>query len=752
MTRVEASAPTRGPVVVTAKIHPPTRARALVPRPELVERLEAEPLPRLTLLGAPPGWGKTTILADWASSAAGRRFAWVSLDAGDNDPVRFWLYAVAALRRAAPGVGAEADGLLRSPASGVVDMAIGGLVNELEDLEERVVLVLDDLHLVTNGEIHEQLVHLVERLPDALRLVLATRADPPLPLARLRARGDLRELRAEHLRFSGREADTFLNDVLGLALDPTDVALLHGRTEGWAAGIYLAALSLEGREDRRRYIQAFAGDDRHVVDYLVSEVLERQPEALREFLLRTSILERLSGPLCDAVRGEGGSAERLADIERSNLFLVPLDTTRTWYRYHHLFADLLRHELERSRPDSVGELHRRASAWHREHGSVSQAIGHAVSAGDLAEAADLVALHWNDYVNQGRSETVAAWVGRLPAETVRGDARLCLARAGAALTLGRRAEVEPWLHAAERAPLGGESRHGASSVEAEVAIYRAVHLYMTGDFEAAIGAGRRAVELERDPSSPWRAMACAALGRSLFWQGDADAAAPQLEEAIRLRRPTSNNLSVVGAAGYLAAIQAEQGEHAAAERLAAAALRMSDEAGLAEHWVGLPALVARAQARRERGDVAGAERDALRAVELGRRGAGGVEMAFALAALADVVLVSGGAAEARLLVDEARRAAGPTAGALARVLDRLERRLRPPGRRAPEREPAPEELSGSELAVLRLIPSDRSLREIGSALFISQNTVKMHTRAIYRKLAASSRGEAVARARDLGLL
>ncbi|HEX2112483.1 MAG TPA: LuxR C-terminal-related transcriptional regulator [Gaiellaceae bacterium] len=747
-------APPAGPVLVATKLHPPAAARELVPRSALLARLSAKRLPKLTLVDAPPGWGKTTLVADWQTQPhPGRRFAWLSLDQGDNDAVRFWLYVVAALRTVEPSLGEHASALLRAPAAGVVDVALAELVNELEWLEEEIVLVLDDFHAVTNREIVDQVSRLIERMPRSLRLVVATRIDPQLPLARLRALGELAELRAEDLRFTQAEAEAFVNRTLSLGLEPDDVALLHRRTEGWAAGIYLAALSLEGREDRRAFIRVFAGDDRHIVDYLVTEVLERQPERVRSFLLRTSILDRLSGPLCDAVTGTAGGARMLVEIERSNLFLVPLDTTRHWYRYHHLFADLLRHELERSEPALVPALHRRASAWHREHGSVSQAIRHAVAAGSIAEAADLVALNWNEYVNGGRSETVAAWIAALPPDAVRADARLCLAKAGASLTLGRRDEVEPWLDAAEQAPLAGDVRRGASTVEAEAAIYRAVRLYMVGEFRRATEAGRRAVELERDPASPWRAMACAALGRSLFWLGELDEAAARLDEAVHLRQGASNNLSVIGALGYLAAIEAERGDLVAAERRAAAALTMSDEQGLAEHWVALPALVARSKANRQHGDLDAARAHAERAVALGRRGAGGVELAFALLSLAAVRHAERNHDAARELVREARAAiAGRSElGTLGVELERAERTVA--GRRGRvEVADRGETLSERELAVLRLLPSDRSLREIASALYVSANTVKTHTRSIYRKLSASSREEAVARARELRLL
>ncbi|HEX2045413.1 MAG TPA: LuxR C-terminal-related transcriptional regulator [Gaiellaceae bacterium] len=740
-----------GPLVLATKLHVPA-ARARVPRSALVERLLLGSLPGLTLVAAPPGWGKTTLLAAWCADAeADGSFAWLSLDTSDNDPVRFWTYVVEALRTSEPEAGALALALLRAPGASLVDDVVPALVNDLEQGDSPLALVLDDYHLIGNQEIHEALAFLVEHRPARLRLVLATRADPPLPLPRLRARGELLEIRAEELRFSAEETEAFLNGVLDLRLEPEDVRLLHERTEGWAAGLYLAALSLRGRGDAHPFIEAFAGDDRHVVDYLVTEVLERQPPDLRSFLVRTSILERLSAPLCDAVLAEDGSAASLARLERENLFLVPLDARRQWYRYHHLFADLLRHELGESEPDLVPVLHRRASAWFREDGAVSAAIRHAGAAGDFTTAAELVAAHWNEYLNQGRLTTVADWLAGLPEEVIAEDPRLCLARAGTSLTLGRRDEVEVWLAAAQAGTLPPGAATRAASIEAEASIYRAVHGFMLGDLHRARSAADRALELELDESSPWRAMAHAALGRTLFWLGEPDGAVPALEEAVRLYQPASNNLAVIAALGYLAILRADRGEAEETERLARRSLALSVEHGFTEHWVTLMALVALGLMRERAGRADDARAALERALVLARRGAGPSERAYVLLSLARVLRALDDADGAAALVHEAREAVERCVepGILAGLLADADRRLRPEARRVAA---AGEELTRRELAILRLLSSDRTLREIGATLYVSHNTVKTHVRGIYRKLHASTRGEAVARARELGLV
>ncbi len=335
---------------------------------------------RLILVSAPAGAGKTTVLASWRADPAEQRpFAWLSLDGRDNDPVRFWSYVLAALRTVAPAMGAEVDGALRSAGEDLTELALPLLVNALASLPEPIVLVLDDYHVISNADVHQSMEFLVDHLPRTVQLAVAGRSDPPLALARLRANAELLEVRIAELRLSTEEATALLNGSLHLGLAPEQVCILRDRTEGWAAGLQLVGLSLRDREDREHYIASFAGDDRHITDYLVAEVVERQSPEVREFLLRTSILQRLTGPLCDALLGTSHSARRLVELERANLFLVSLDERRQWYRYHHLFGDLLVHELSLAQPDEIRPLHRRAYEWHLREGLVAEAISHAVA-------------------------------------------------------------------------------------------------------------------------------------------------------------------------------------------------------------------------------------------------------------------------------------------------------------------------------------------------------------------------------------
>jgi LuxR family maltose regulon positive regulatory protein len=417
----EGEAPTEAgepAVLLAAKSAPPAIRAQLIERAALIEILSAEPSRKLTLLSAPAGWGKTTLLAQWVSGADERgRRGWLSLDASDNDPARFWACAIAALGKASPGVAPRAFELIKMGAD-PRQVVLPTLLDELAAMDYQIALILDDYHLVENRTVHEQVGFVVERMPQTFQLVIATRSDPMLPLARLRARGELLELRAEELRFQAGEAADLLDGVLGLKLTDAQVQLLFRRTEGWAAGLYLAGLSLAGRTDAAAFIQTFAGDNRHIVDYLMAEVLDGQPPHLRSFLLRTSVLGRLSGALCDAVLQTSGSASVLEKIERENLFVMPLDMSRHWYRYHQLFGELLRTELRRSEPDPVADLHRRAATWFETEGLIDEALHHLIAAGDIARSADLIA-DWVDEFNGGGLSAISGIASTLLASPER---------------------------------------------------------------------------------------------------------------------------------------------------------------------------------------------------------------------------------------------------------------------------------------------------------------------------------------------
>jgi LuxR family maltose regulon positive regulatory protein len=493
--------------LLATKLYLPRPQPGFVSRPRLVGQLDQGLVGPLTLVCAPAGFGKTALLADWARR--GRRpVGWLSLDAGDNDPARFWRHVVAVLEGVRPGVAERVAPLLGPPAPPSFEGLVTALINQLAAQPDEVVLVLDDYHLVEAQPVHGSLGFLLEHLPPQVRLVVASRADPPLPLARLRASGQLVELRERDLRFTPQEAAKLLRGAVGtgVSLPDTVVAALATRTEGWAAGLQLAALSLRGRVDADEFVAAFSGSHRYVLDYLTEEVLDRRPEQVRAFLLETSILERLCGPLCQAVTGRADSQRLLEQIERGNLFLQPLDEVRGWWRYHQLFADLLRARLGQERPERVPQLHRAAAAWYEQHGLADDAVRHALAAGDAAWAARLVERHIDALLLRSEGATLQRWLAALPAELVSSRPRLLLTQAVVALVSGGVEAVEGLLNAAERALVGtagaadepyepsvGRAASLVANVPAAIAVGRAFLAELRGDADREITFARQAL-------------------------------------------------------------------------------------------------------------------------------------------------------------------------------------------------------------------------------------------------------------------
>ena len=714
-------------VLLGTKLTPPPPARVRVERGRLVDRLVAERPRRLSLLAAPAGWGKTTLLAQWLGDAREqRRFAWFTVDRADNDAVRFWAYAIEALHSVAPTVGAVSQASLGVSGTDASELVLPQLINELAALDEEIVLVLEDFHFIDSEEVLEGVAFLLEHLPPTLELAIATRIDPRLPLARLRARAELLELRAADLAFSREETGGLLDGLLDLSLADDDVDLLVARTEGWAAGLYLAALSLAHRDDPRAFVEELAGADRHIVDYLGGEVLDGLDADTRSFLLETSILDRMTGELCDAVTAGSGGSARLEAIERANLFVVPLDGRRHWYRYHHLFGELLRQELSYTRPDELPGLHRRAAGWLAADGAVDEAIEHACAAGDHLLAARLVSEQWRTAFNRGELATVDTWLDQLPETTVAADPDLCLARAWVAMDRGKARAAERWLAGA---------RSGGSG---ESAVLHAVLCFKLGKLRHAEQVAREAVAIASEDSPLGLAVAQCALGIALCYLGSLHEATAALEEAARLSLRGDNLLARIYALGYLGLVRLDDGDNEAATLHVGEALRLAPGPPVTEHFVFAAALLTDGRLRKDDGALE-------QALALARRGAAPVEVAAVQLALGELRRDP-----ATLLAARETLAGCEEPGRLPEMIEAAELRLRGP-RRGPRREIAGE-LSDRELAVLRLMPSESSLREIAATLYVSQNTVKTHTRAIYRKLGAKNREEAVLRGRELGLL
>jgi LuxR family maltose regulon positive regulatory protein len=745
------------PVLLQTKLHPPTVPAQTIARERLYEQLAAGRERRLTLVACPPGFGKSTMLAAWRQSESRRRpVAWVTLDEGDDDAVVLWSHVIAALCRACPGLPHEALTAMAASAP-VLEVVLPRLVNELVEQGE-VVLVLDDFHRLTSASTRDTVAWFVERLPATTQLVIATRTDPALPIGTLRARGQLLELRADDLRFSDDEADEFLNGRLGLDLERSDVELLVARTDGWPAGIYLAALSLAGAEGKHALVAAFDGTSAHVVDFLGGEVLAAHAPELQTFMLRTAVLERLCAPLCDAVLGDAAAAGALAELERTNLFLIPLDDRRRWYRFHHLFAQILRLELERREPDRVAELHRRAFAWHSAHGTTDEAIHHAIAAGAFAEAGALIAEMWVHYANAGRTASVADWLARFPATVVDADARLLLVRAWVSALRGREGEMRAAVATARG--LGGLDDgplpDGFASLASSLSVLHAT--FGWGDVAAILEHGHRSADLE-DVDSPWRPVIAWALGWAHYCDGDIVAAERWLRETVALAPPVDQWIVGVAAIADLSLIAGMRGDRAEQMRLALEAADLARERGLTDAVEDGEVHTALGVALAADGRPAEALPELEKGVFLRRLWGQPLDLIDGLLGLAPTVAALGDRERAEALFAETEALVGACRdpGVLGRRLTdaRAATGLGRDAGATVDDDPAAAgeaHLSERELTILRLLTGVLSEREIGRELYVSFNTVHTHVRAIYRKLGVSSRAEAVARARERHLL
>ncbi|HEY5874617.1 MAG TPA: LuxR C-terminal-related transcriptional regulator [Ilumatobacteraceae bacterium] len=537
----------------------------------------------MTLVSAPAGFGKTTLLVEWfcAPDDEGSVTPWLSLDAGDNDPAVFWSYVIAAIQRAAPQVGISALASLQS--SQPLISVVAALVNDLHDLADRVVVVLDDYHVIDSTDIHESIAYLIDHAPPTFHLVLASRSDPPFPLARLRARGQLFEVRAADLRFTHDEATSYLNDSMGLQLAAGDIDSLGARTEGWIAALQLAALSLQGRDDVDRFIENFTGDDRFVVDYLVEEVLDRQPHAIRAFLLQTSVLDRLTGALCDAVTLGGDGRATLEQLDRSNLFLVALDDRRHWYRYHHLFADVLRARLTHEDPDLIDELHRRASDWFSAHGEPAAAIEHAMAGHHIDDAARLIELA-APMLRQSRQErTLRRWLEALPAEVFVDRPVLAISLVGARMATGDSTGAEALLQLVESTLERSAPPPIVFDVvlyerlPAQVLVQRAGLALLAGDLDGTLAYATRALALVEPTDHLRRGSATALLALAHWTAGDLDTAVRRYTEAIGELIAADHLPDMLGCSLALADIQIAQGRLTDAKRTFDSGLRWTTE-------------------------------------------------------------------------------------------------------------------------------------------------------------------------------
>ncbi|WP_457187097.1 tetratricopeptide repeat protein [Nocardioides sp. P5_E3] len=615
------------------KLRVPLSRRQLVDRSRLTDRLPTGrgPMPRLVLVAAPAGSGKTTLLTQWLA-AGDVRTAWLSLDAADADLRRFLAHLVASVSVASPEVGADAAALLEDERTVRAEDVLAGLVEELDSLPGPTVIALDEYHVIDGAEVHEAVAFLLDNLPPQVTVAMTTRADPPLSLSRLRARGDLLEVRAADLRFTTAEATTFLNDLMGLGLQPQHVAALERRTEGWATGLQLAALSAAGTADPDGFVEAFAGSHRFVLDYLVDEVLAGQPADVRSFLIDTSVLDDLCGPLCDAVTGRSDGQQLLEALERSNLFVVPLDDERQWWRYHHLFAEALVARLTAGGTEHVGRLHHDAADWYAEHDRLPDAVRHALAGGDVDQAADLVELAVPGMRQRREDRTMREWLRALPEDVVRHRPLLALHLAWARLSEGDLDGLDRWLDVAETALGSGSPPPSAGPVHAReardqdlatlqamVEVYRATVAQARGDVAGTTAHASRARDLVGPDDHFVLGASSGFLGLAAWAAGDLATADDTFGEAARHIRAAGNVADGLGMTVVLASIALGRGRTDEARRLLEHALADAEStpgpplSTTGDLHVGLAEVLV------EQGSLAEAEEHLRAAAELGER-------------------------------------------------------------------------------------------------------------------------------------
>jgi LuxR family maltose regulon positive regulatory protein len=664
--------------ILTTKLHIPSLRRNLVPRQQLLERLDQGLHHKLTIVSAPAGFGKTTLLGAWihsleASGSPAVKVGWISLDEGDNDPARFSAYLVAALQGIEVSIGQVGGDALESAGAYLQESHLVKLINQVAVLPQALVLVLDDYHLITSQVIHKAVTFLIDHLSENLHLVLATRADPPLRLPRLRARGHLTELRQSDLRFTTEEAAAFLNNVMGLDLSAKDVAALEGRTEGWIAGLQMAALSMRtrvqtrGRQDLSEFVESFTGSHRFILEYLVEEVLEQQTPAARAFLLKTSILDRLTGTLCDALLqdttderngteavplsptpGASSSQRLLEQLDAANLFILSLDEERVWYRYHRLFSDLLRRRLAQALPDQVPVLHRRASHWYQEAGMVEKAIDHALAAGDVDRATSLIEAEAEATLKRSEVTTFLDWMEQLPVEEIRARPALVLLHAAALLTGGRSLDT-----VAVRIRDVEEYRDlKPGSVSALLGYYE----ILRGQVPlAAVHAAHALRDLPEDDLL-WRNLATLSLSTCQLAAGDLEASSQTLDELARVGRETGNVLMAVGGLVYLALFSIRRTQLHEAKTIYVRALELASDGQAGYLPIAGQALVGLGNLAREWNDLDAARRYLQEGIKLARDWSAW-SVVEGLIALAHVTQAQGDVDSASNAIQEAGRLA-----------------------------------------------------------------------------------------------
>ncbi|MBO9598344.1 MAG: tetratricopeptide repeat protein [Cohnella sp.] len=730
---------------------PPLRPNVVL-RQRLFVQLDKGMQGRLTLVSAPAGFGKTTLVSEW-TAGCGHPVAWLSLDEGDNDAGRYLMYLVAALRTIAANIGAGVLGALQSVQSPPIEPTMTALINEMSAVPHPFVIVLDDYHVIRNPSVNHALNLLVEHLPQHAHLVIATREDPPLPLAKLRARGQLTELRGTSLRFNLAEASEFLNESMALSLASEQVAQLETGTEGWIAGLQLAAISLRGQPDVADFIQSFTGRHRFVLDYLFEEVVQRQPENVQRFLMRTSILERMCGPLCEAVVQSVDGQGMLDDLERSNLFIVPLDEERRWYRYHHLFADSLRLRWRMAmngveEESGEAELHVRASEWYENHGMLLEGFRHAAAAQDVERAARLIEGNGMPLLFRGAAIPILNWLESLPPATLNAKPSLWVTYASALLFASRLSDIEPKLQAAEAALPYTELDECTRDLLGHIASIRATMAVSQHHAEEIITQSRYALDQLRLDNLPVRAAATATLAYAYLLQGDLATAERLYTDALSSSQAIGHHIVILMSMLGLGSVQEANRQPQLAKETYQRTLQL---AGESPHPIVCEAYMGLARIGLDTNDLDNALAYARQGTRLARFLENTDRFVVCRLLLVRLMLAKGDRNEALALFEEAEQESrqrqfeylSPQFAALRLLFKALP---------APRNQALIEPLSARELEVLRLIAQGCSNQEISDRLFLALSSVKGHIQHIFAKLQSRRRTEAVARALELGLI
>lgn len=737
--------------MLATKLDPPAPVPGLMPRPELVNRLVAATGP-LTLIDAPAGWGKSSLISEWFEhEAEDRAFAFLRLSAEDDDPRSFWAYTSAAIGRVVTGWAPPIRDALRAPDMDPTRSLVPNIINTLHQQDQRLVVVLDDYQIITDPEVHGSVAYLIDNAPQCLHLVISTRLDPPLPLARHRAAGSVTEIRVNDLRLSSHGTQGLLHERFGIEISDRDAEILCERTEGWPAGIQLAGVSMAADTITApsEFVADFAGNDRNIADYLTTEVLRRQPERRREFLLATSFLDEFNADLCNHLFEITDSASMLTEIEEHNLFLISLDSRREWFRYHHLFGDWLRHlHQSTAAPEAIVRLRRRASDWLQENGFIERALGHLVAAGDLDQAAGLM-----DSIAARESMmahiTLRQWIHSIPDELTEDRPALALARVSWLLLTGDAEGARRVLEVAERAIGALEDGGQKDLLTTTATMSHGIRALRAGDMEVATHVFESVLDDHPPSMSNTGIAAQGLLGVARFWTSGAEAALPHMLESAEHRLRASMPDLVFPS--YLAAAYAELGRWDEAEAAAAAAFSIPTIEGsvfpfkMAAHY-------AMAAILQHRGQTGEAIEHAEQGLEDARAWVQPYLVGWGCVVMAELI---DDPVSRRQLLAEARQQTVAN-GSVHRLLSRIEAAERPTNRQSQSRVLGTgmilDPLTARELEVLRLLRGDLTVREIGNELFISYNTAKGYTKTIYQKLGVSSRAEAVTAATAASLI